>query len=137
MSRLHFCNFHIIHHNFCDTSPILILSCEDTLDVERMIILFAGSTLTMSFLIICASYVSVLCTVLKISFISEKQKALYLPSPVSHHLLWHCDVYLFKTEEVLLLGKDQVASVCHTIVIPMLNLLIDSLRKKEVKKCFD
>jgi olfactory receptor len=42
-----------------------------------------------------------------------------------------------KTKKSYSLGKDQVASVCHTIVIPMLNPLIDSLRKKEVKKCFD
>ncbi|XP_069887997.1 olfactory receptor 8H1-like [Dipodomys merriami] len=139
MSKSHFCNSNIIHHFFCDTSPILILSCNDTYFIEMTIMCLAGSTVIISLIIICVSYVCILSTILKISSTSGKQKAF---STCASHLLGVTIFYAtviftyLKPKKSYSLGKDQVASVFYTIVIPMLNPLIYSLRNKEVKNAF-
>nr|XP_004667689.2 olfactory receptor 8H1-like [Jaculus jaculus] len=136
MSRLTFCNSNLIHHFFCDTSPILALSCSDTHDIEIVIFIFAGFALMVSLIIISGSYVSILTTILKINSTSGKKKAF---STCASHLLGVTIFYgtliftYLKPSKSYSLGKDQVASVFYTIVIPMLNPLIYSLRNKEVK----
>ncbi|XP_012926322.1 olfactory receptor 8H1-like [Heterocephalus glaber] len=136
MSRLHFCNSNVIHHFFCDTSPVLALSCSGIYDLEITIFIFAGSTLVLSLLTISGSYVSILSTILKINSTVGKKKAF---STCASHLLGVTVFYgtmIFthlKPKTSYSLGRDQVASVFYTIVIPMLNPLIYSLRNQEVK----
>ncbi|XP_037671080.1 olfactory receptor 8H1-like [Choloepus didactylus] len=136
MSSLQFCKSHVIHHFYCDTTPILPLSCTDTHDTEIMIFIVAGSTLIVSLTTICVSYMSILSAILKINSASGKHKAF---SNCASHLLVVTIFYgtmIFthlKPKNSNSLGKDQVASVFYTIVIPMLNPLIYSLRNKEVK----
>ncbi|XP_044116237.1 olfactory receptor 8H1-like [Neovison vison] len=139
MSRLHFCDSNVIHHFFCDTSPVLALSCTDTNDIEIMIFIVAGSTLMVSLITISVSYASILSTILKITSTSGKRKTF---STCASHLLGVTIFYgtmiftYLKPSSSYSLGKDQVASVFYTIVIPMLNPLIYSLRNKEVKNAF-
>ncbi|KAM6159101.1 olfactory receptor 8H1-like [Rhynchocyon petersi] len=136
MNTLHFCKSQVIHHFFCDTTPILILSCTDTHDTQIMIFILAGSTLIVSLIIISVSYVFILTTILKINSTSGKRKAF---STCASHLLgvtifFGTTIFTYlKPSKSYSLGKDQVASVFYTIVIPMLNPLIYSLRNKEVK----
>ncbi|EHB09588.1 Olfactory receptor 8H3 [Heterocephalus glaber] len=136
MSRLHFCNSNVIQHFFCDSSPILALSCSDTFEVELIIFICAGSTLVLSLIIISGSYVSILSTILKINSTAGREKAF---STCASHLLgvtmfYSTTIFAYlKPKSSYSLGKDQVASVFYTIVIPMLNPLIYSLRNKEVK----
>ncbi|KAM9081334.1 olfactory receptor 8H1-like isoform 1-T1 [Megaptera novaeangliae] len=136
MSRLDFCDSNIIHHFFCETPPILALSCTDTQDIEITISTFAGSTLVVSLTTISVSYVSILSTILKITSTSGKRKAF---STCASHLLGVTIFYstliftYLKPSKYYSLRKDQVASVFYTIVIPMLNPLLYSLRNKEVK----
>ena len=91
MSRLDFCDSSVIHHFFCDTSPILALPCTDIKDMEIMIFIAAGSTIMASLITIVVSYVSILSTILKITSTSGKQNAFSTCAfpPGSHHLLWH------------------------------------------------
>ncbi|XP_031229326.1 olfactory receptor 8H1-like [Mastomys coucha] len=136
MGTLDFCNSNFIHDFFCDTSPLIALSCSNTHDIEFIIFIFAGSTLLLSLITISVSYVSILSTILKINSTSGKQKAF---STCASHILAVTIFYgtmIFthlKSNKSFSLGKDQVASVFYTIVIPMLNPLIYSLRNKEVK----
>ncbi|XP_021050362.1 olfactory receptor 8H1-like [Mus pahari] len=136
LSTLDFCNSKIIHHFFCDTFPILALSCSDTYNAEATIFILAGSTLLLSLITISSSYVSILSTILKINSSSGKHKAF---STCASHLIGVTVFYgtmiftYLKPSKSYSLGKDQVASVFYTIVIPMLNPLIYSLRNKEVK----
>ncbi|NP_667056.2 olfactory receptor 1098 [Mus musculus] len=136
LSTLDFCNSTVIHHFFCDTFPILALSCSDTYNAEATIFVLAGSTLLLSLITISASYVSILSTILKINSSSGKHKAF---STCASHLIGVTVFYgtmiftYLKPSTSYSLGKDQVASVFYTIVIPMLNPLIYSLRNKEVK----
>ncbi|XP_023562993.1 olfactory receptor 8H1-like [Octodon degus] len=136
MSRLRFCNSNVIHHFFCDLSPILALSCSDTQGIEIMIFILAGSNLVLSLVTISGSYLSILSTILKIHSTAGKRKAF---STCASHLLGVTVFYgtmiftYLKPKQSYSLGKDQVASVFYTIVIPMLNPLIYSLRNREVK----
>ncbi|XP_003467931.1 olfactory receptor 8H2-like [Cavia porcellus] len=136
MNRLYFCNSHVIHHFFCDISPILALSCSDTYEVEFIVFICAGCNLILSLITISGSYVSIISTILKINSTAGKKKA--FSTCVSHVLgvtiFYSTSIFTYlKPKESYSLGKDQVASVFYTIVIPMLNPLIYSLRNKEVK----
>ncbi|XP_036040125.1 olfactory receptor 8H1-like [Onychomys torridus] len=136
MATLDFCNSNVIHDFFCDTYPLIALSCSNTHDIEFTIFFFAGSTLLLSLITIFVSYVSILSTILKINSTTGRQKAF---STCASHILAVTVFYgtlIFthlKSNKSFSLGKDQVASVFYTIVIPMMNPLIYSLRNKEVK----
>ncbi|XP_037659423.1 olfactory receptor 8H1-like [Choloepus didactylus] len=136
MGRLHFCSSNVIYHFFCDTTPILALSCTDTHDTEIMIFILCGITVMVSLLTISVSYVSILSTILKMNSTSGKHKAF---STCASHLLgvtifYSTTIFTYlKPKKSYSLGKDQVASVFYTMVVPMLNPLIYSLRNKEVK----
>ncbi|XP_071074452.1 olfactory receptor 8H1-like [Dasypus novemcinctus] len=136
INSLYFCKSKVVHHFFCDTMPILALSCTDTFVTEIMIFILAGSTLMVSLATITVSYGSILSTILKINSTSGKHKAF---STCASHLLGVTIFYgttiftYLKPKKSYSLGKDQVASVFYTMVIPMLNPLIYSLRNKEVK----
>ncbi|XP_037696479.1 olfactory receptor 8H1-like [Choloepus didactylus] len=136
MNSLQFCSSNIIYHFFCDLTPILALSCTDTHETEIMIYILAGSTLMVSLITISVSYISILSAILKINSNSGKCKAF---STCASHLLGVTIFYgttiftYLKPKNSYSLGKDQVASVFYTMVIPMLNPLIYSLRNKEVK----
>ncbi|EHB10425.1 Olfactory receptor 8H3 [Heterocephalus glaber] len=136
ISQLHFCKSNIVQHFFCDTSPILALSCSDTFEVELIIFICAGFNVVLSLITISGSYVSILSTILKINSTAGKKKAF---STCASHFLGVTIFYstiiftYLKPKASYSLGRDQVASVFYTIVIPMLNPLIYSLRNKEVK----
>ncbi|XP_040115286.1 olfactory receptor 8H3-like [Oryx dammah] len=136
MSRLHFCDSDVICHLFCEAPPVLALSCTDRHNTEIIISIFAGSSLLASLVMVSVSYVAILSTILKITSTSGKQEAF---SPCASHLLAVTIFYgtaiftYIKPSKPYSLGKDHVASVFYTIVIPMLNPLIYSLRNKEVK----
>ncbi|XP_012924957.2 olfactory receptor 8H1-like, partial [Heterocephalus glaber] len=136
LRRLNFCNSIAIHHFYCDTPALLALSWSDTHDFEIMLFIVAGSTLVLSLSTISASYLSILSTILEINSTAGKKKAF---STCASHLLGVTIFYstmiftYLKLKRSCSLGRDQVASVFYTIVIPMLNPLIYSLRNKEVK----
>ncbi|EHB03114.1 Olfactory receptor 8H1 [Heterocephalus glaber] len=131
MSRLHFCKSNVIQHFFCDTSTILALSCNDTYEVEIIIFICAGSNLVLSLITISGSYVSILSTILKINSTAGKKCASHL---LGVTIFYSTMIFTYlKPKTSYSLGRDQVASVFYTIVIPMLNPLIYSLRNKEVK----
>ncbi|KAM6158268.1 olfactory receptor 8H2-like [Rhynchocyon petersi] len=137
IANLRFCKSNIIHHFFCDSTPILILSCTDTNHIEILIFILAGFTLMMSFLTIIVSYVFILTTILKMNSTSGKRKA--FSTCASHFLgvtiFFVTTIFTYlKPSKSYSVGKDQIASVFYTIVIPMLNPLIYSLRNKDVKQ---
>ncbi|XP_004472401.1 olfactory receptor 8H3-like [Dasypus novemcinctus] len=136
MKSLHFCKSNVIYHFFCDSTPILALSCTDTHGTENLIIILTNLNIMVSLITIFMSYGSILSNILKINSTSAKRKAF---STCASHFLGVTVFYVsiiftyLKPKKSYSLGKDQVASVFYTMVIPMLNPLIYSLRNKEVK----
>ncbi|XP_068129435.1 olfactory receptor 10A7-like [Hyperolius riggenbachi] len=137
MWQLQFCGPNVIDHFFCDITPLLELSCSDT-SVIHLLNLVMGLPVTMfpiGFIII--TYVYILTTILKISTISRgKQKAF---STCSSHLAVVCTyygtlitLYVIPTKG---LSPDvtKVQSLLYTIVTPLFNPVIYSLRNNEIR----
>ncbi|XP_045873286.1 olfactory receptor 5G3-like [Meles meles] len=137
--RLPFCGPNIINHFFCDISPLLSLACADTGINKLVLFILAGAIGVLSGLIIMVSYVCILVAILKIQTADGRQKAF---STCSSHLTVISILYgtLFfiyvRPGSVSSLDINKVISLFYTVIIPMLNPLIYSLRNKEVKNVF-
>jgi olfactory receptor len=132
---LHFCNSNQINHFFCDIPPFLKLACGDTSINELSVYLVAILFAAVPFMLILASYSKIIATILKLPTATGRAKAF---STCSSHLLV---VFLFFGSATITYlrpksthspGTDKLFSLFYTIVTPMLNPLIYSLRNKEV-----
>ncbi|XP_058162276.1 olfactory receptor 8H2-like [Dasypus novemcinctus] len=136
MSSFHFCKSNVVYDFFCDLYPVLALSCSNTRDAAIMIFVLASFNIIVPLTVISVSYGFILYTILKIKSTAGKRKAF---STCASHLLGVTIFYgsitftYLKRKESYSLGKDQTASVFYTIVVPMLNPFIYSLRNNEVK----
>lgn len=134
--QLHFCGPNIINHFFCDLPPVLALSCSDTFlsqVVNFLVVVTIGGT---SFLILVISYSYIVAAVLKIHSVEGQRKA--FNTCASHlmvvTLLFGTALFMYlRPSSSYSLGRDKVVSVFYSLVIPMLNPLIYSLRNKEIK----
>ncbi|XP_048217347.1 olfactory receptor 5G3-like [Perognathus longimembris pacificus] len=136
---LPFCGPNVINHFFCDISPLLSLACVDTGINKLVLFVFAGAIGVLSGLIILVSYMCILRVILKIQTASGRQKAF---STCSSHLTTVTILYgtLFfiyvRPGSSSSLDINKVISMFYTMMIPMLNPLIYSLRNKEVREAF-
>ncbi|CAM2115617.1 unnamed protein product [Caretta caretta] len=134
--RLSFCSSNIINHFFCDVPPLLALSCSDTHMNEIVIFAFISCIQVISFVTILLSYVYITSTILQMRSADGWCKAF---STCTFHLT---AVVLFYGPQLFMylrptssysMDTDKVTAVFYTLVIPMLNPLIYSLRNTEVK----
>nr|XP_056706962.1 olfactory receptor 1019 isoform X2 [Euleptes europaea] len=136
---LNFCGSNIINHFFCEIPPLLALSCSDTYVSEILLFSLCGFIELSTILIILISYLFIFVAILRIRSAEGRRKAF---STCASHLtgvtLFYGTVmfmYLRPTSSYSL-DQDKWASVFYTVVIPMLNPLIYSLRNKDVKEAF-
>ncbi|XP_006996392.3 olfactory receptor 1f45-like [Peromyscus maniculatus bairdii] len=136
MARLSFCADNIIPNFFCDSTHLLKLSCSDTHLNELMILFVAGLLLISPFVCILVSYVLIACAILRVSSPSGRWKAF---STCSSHLavvsLFYGTIIslYFNPSSSHSAGKDTASAVMYTVVTPMLNPFIYSLRNKDMK----
>ncbi|XP_067406826.1 olfactory receptor 5AR1-like [Emydura macquarii macquarii] len=126
----------MINHFFCDVPPILKLSCSSTVINEIVLFalcVFAGLS-TMIFILI--SYLYILSSILRIRSAEGRRKAF---STCASHLMaitlfYGTMIFMYlRPASSYYLDQDKLVSLSYTVVIPMLNPLIYSLRNKEVK----
>ncbi|XP_009805995.2 olfactory receptor 5AS1-like [Gavia stellata] len=133
---LSFCGSNVINHFFCDIPPLLELSCSNTHMNEVLLFTLCGFIQTSTFLTIVVSYACILSTTLRIRAADSRHKAFYT---CSSHLtavgLFYGSLLFthLRPSSSYSLDTDKVISAFHTVVFPMLNPLIYSLRNKEVK----
>ena len=138
VSSLPFCSSNVIHHFFCDSTPhtLFKLSCSDTRLHESIFSTFAGVNMVGILLVIFASYSYILFSIFRMHSGERRHKAF---STCASHLtaiilFYSTSIYTYlRPTSSYSLTQDKVASVFYTVVIPMLNPLIYSLRNKEVK----
>ncbi|XP_001155994.3 olfactory receptor 1165-like [Pan troglodytes] len=134
---LSYCGSNIINHFGCEYSAILSLSCSDPYFSQMACLVISIFSEACSLLAILASYVFIVATVIKMPSMGGPQKAI---STCASHLttisIFHGVILLLycvpNSKSSWLLVK--VATVLFTVIIPMLNPLIYSLRNKDVKE---
>ncbi|XP_020038403.1 olfactory receptor 5K3-like [Castor canadensis] len=133
--RLTFCGSHQINHFFCDVLPLYRLSCVDPYINDLMILIFSGSVQTFSIAIVLISYLYILFTIFTMKSKEGRGKA--LSTCASHFLsvsmFYGSLLFVYIRPNALNEGdKDISVAVFYTLVIPLLNPFIYSLRNKEV-----
>ncbi|XP_039391977.1 olfactory receptor 5B21-like [Mauremys mutica] len=134
--RLPFCGPNHINDYFCDIPPLLQLVCSDTTTAKGILYIFSALATMTTLTIILVSYGYILVTVGRMSSAKGRRKA--LSTCASHFMaifLFYGTVFFMyiKPRAGDSMDEDKVISVFYTIVIPMLNPLIYSLRNREVK----
>ncbi|XP_067406789.1 olfactory receptor 5T17-like [Emydura macquarii macquarii] len=131
-----FCGTNEINHYFCDIPPILSLSCSDTHLNEMLLFILVSTIEVITILAILVSYSYILSTILGINSARGRRKTF---STCASHLtgvtIYHGTILFMylRPSSSYSLDRDKLASVFYTLVVPMLNPLIYSLRNKEVK----
>ncbi|XP_045867785.1 olfactory receptor 9K2-like [Meles meles] len=132
---LSFCASRTIDHFYCDDRPLQRISCSD-LYFHKMVSFFLCSIIILpTIIVIIVSYMYIVSTVLKIRSSEGRKKAF---STCSSHLgvvsvLYGAIVFMYVIPDRFP-ELSKVASLCYTLVTPMLNPLIYSLRNKDVKE---
>uniref|UniRef100_A0A8D0E253 Olfactory receptor n=1 Tax=Salvator merianae TaxID=96440 RepID=A0A8D0E253_SALMN len=130
-----FCASREIPHFFCDLHPLLKLSCSDTSSVEMLLITEGTIALLGPLMLILLSYTFIVFKVLKVPSASGKYKAF---STCSAHLTTVAFFYgtligtYIRPSSTYAGSRLKVASIFYTVVTPMLNPVIYSLRNREM-----
>ncbi|XP_002926904.2 olfactory receptor 8J3-like [Ailuropoda melanoleuca] len=133
---LSYCSSNVINHFFCDIVPLLTLSCSDTYLPETIVFISAATNLVLSLIIVLMSYFNIILSILRMRSSEGRKKAF---STCASHMMAVTVFYgtlLFmylQPQTNYSLDTDKIASVFYTLVIPMLNPMIYSLRNKDVK----
>ncbi|NXT55611.1 O1019 protein, partial [Pluvianellus socialis] len=133
---LHFCGPNVINHFFCDIPPLLKLSCSTTTVKEHVVFTIATFVGLSTLIFIFVSYGYILTTVLRMRSSKGRHKAF---STCASHLtsvsvFYGTLIFMYlRPTSSYSLDQDKVVSVVYTLLIPMLNPLIYSLRNTEVK----
>ncbi|EHB16706.1 Olfactory receptor 10G7 [Heterocephalus glaber] len=133
--RLPYCGPNQIQHYFCDAPPILKLACADTSVNEMVIFVNIGVVASGCFLLIVLSYVSIVCSILRIRTSEGRHRA--FQTCASHCIVVLCFfgpglfIYLRPDSKD---AVDGVVAVFYTVLTPLLNPAVYTLRNKEVKK---
>nr|XP_060639249.1 olfactory receptor 9S13-like [Anolis sagrei ordinatus] len=134
---LSFCEPTKINHFFCDVPAVMKASCSDTFVNELVLLVLCGFIIVITAIIVLVSYAYIVTTILHMPSVKGRRKAF---STCTSHLmavsLFFGTVFFMYAQPGGISSPNQgkVMSVFYTIVIPMLNPLIYSLRNKEVKE---
>ncbi|XP_037704622.1 olfactory receptor 12-like [Choloepus didactylus] len=135
--HLPFCSSHHINHFFCDVPPLLQLACTDTSLNELVMFGICGLIIVGVTLVVIISYGYITVTILRIRSSAGRWKIF---STCGSHMtavsLFVGTVFVMYAQPGAVDSMEQgkVVSVFYTLVIPMLNPLIYSLRNKDVKE---
>ncbi|KAB0366517.1 hypothetical protein FD754_010673 [Muntiacus muntjak] len=133
---LPFCSSNHIDHFLCDVPPLLKLACADTTINELVMFGICGLIIVGTTLVVLISYSYITGTILRMCSGGGRHK---LFSTCGSHMtavsLFYGTLFVMYAQPGAVQSMEQgkVVSVFYTLVIPMLNPLIYSLRNKDVK----
>ncbi|XP_036621174.1 olfactory receptor 2D3-like [Trichosurus vulpecula] len=134
--RLPYCGSNVLNHFFCEVPSVLRLACTDTSVTELVVFIFSIIIVFIPFLLIVISYARILLSVLRMHSAAGRLKAL---STCASHLTV---VVLFYGTAIFMYMRPQskssrsggkIIAIFYTVITPMLNPLIYSLRNQDVK----
>lgn len=136
---LDFCDSNIIDHFFCDTAPLLQISCTDTRLLETMSFILALVTLLVTLVLVILSYTCIALTISKIPSANQRKKAL---STCSSHMIvislsyGSCIFMYIEPSVKQRLSLRKGVAVLNTSIAPLLNPFIYTLRNQQAKQAF-
>ncbi|XP_025854585.2 olfactory receptor 6M1-like [Vulpes vulpes] len=136
VSRLPYCTEEISHF-FCDIAPLLQVACIDTHFIEMINFLLSSLVLLTSLVFTIVSYTYIISTILRIPSAQGRQKA--FSTCASHitvvSIAYGSNIFMYmRPNQSHSLEFDKVTAVLTTMVTPLLNPFIYSLRNKKVKE---
>ncbi|XP_015745954.1 olfactory receptor 11A1-like [Python bivittatus] len=137
LTQLSFCGPNAIDHYFCDLTPLERLSCTDPGLLELIVFLLSFIDAVIPFILTITSYLYIIIAIVKIKSSIGRQKAF---SNCSSHLMVVCLFYgtiiiVYLLPDTLTLRYlNKVFSIFYTILTPLANPVIYTLRNKDVHK---
>ncbi|XP_006895590.1 PREDICTED: olfactory receptor 10J3-like [Elephantulus edwardii] len=133
---LPFCDAFVISHFFCDVRPLLKLACAGTTANEIINFVVSVCVLVLPMGLVFISYVLIISTILKIASAEGRKKAFatcasHLTVVIIHYGC--ASIIYLKPKSQSSLEQDRLISVTYTVITPLLNPVVYSLRNKEVK----
>ncbi|KAG9478302.1 hypothetical protein GDO78_013349 [Eleutherodactylus coqui] len=137
MTQMNFCGPNKVDHYFCDASPLLKLACGNIKPKEIVDFTVSAFVLISSMLVIFISYFCITWTVLKMPSSKGRYKAF---STCTSHLAVVCIYYgsmsftYIRVRSASPISSNKLVSVLYSVITPMLNPIIYTLRNKDVKQ---
>ncbi|XP_075139284.1 olfactory receptor 5AP2-like [Leptodactylus fuscus] len=134
--QLPFCKSHHVNHFFCEMPPFFKLSCKDTRPNEIVMYVAAQIIILFAFLLTLISYINIISTIFKTISSQGKDKA--FSTCASHltvvSLYYGTIIFMYlKPRSAYSPEIGKTMSILYTVVTPMLNPIIYSIRNKDVK----
>ncbi|XP_073403009.1 olfactory receptor 11L1-like [Dendrobates tinctorius] len=137
VSQLDFCRANVIDHFFCEMYPLLDLSCSSVFKIKVLALVLCFTAVVFPFLIVVISYAYIIFTILKLQSVTQRPKAF---TTCSSHLLVVSifygsliAIYLIP-ETAQSTAVQKTFSILYTVVTPLVNPLIYSLRNKDIRE---
>lgn len=133
--RLPFCTTKVAHF-FCDIRPVMKLSCIDTTVNEILTLIISVLVILVPMGLVFISYILIISTILKIASAEGRKKAFatcasHLTVVIVHYGC--ASIAYLKPKSENTKDQDQLISVTYTVITPLLNPVVYTLRNKEVK----
>ncbi|XP_007518145.1 olfactory receptor 6C4-like [Erinaceus europaeus] len=138
-SQLDFCASNILNHYYCNYGPLIEISCSDTTFLELLDFFLAVVTLVVTLVLVIISYANIIRTILNIPSAQQRKKAF---STCSSHMIvisltyGSCIFMYIKPSAKEGVAFNKGVAVLNTLVAPLLNPFIYTLRNKQVKQAF-
>ncbi|XP_007949405.1 olfactory receptor 11H2-like [Orycteropus afer afer] len=135
ISQLPYCGPNIINHFVCDPVPLMMLSCSEDTTTQLIYSTFSAIFMIGNFLFVLFSYLRVILAVIQMPSTASKHKAF---STCASHLAMV--ILFFGSVTVMYVNpgsghsvkKQKIVTLFYSVITPLCNPLIYSLRNKEM-----